>query len=106
MGSRKMDVPIQHAAIQNKARDKCQLRDTTNGMTAGLPQGEALGFAQLARLLDRVRDAAALVRFRGWPAYQLRYRGFLAMVGIVVLEENEKAEVPEVAGLTLIDERG
>ena len=26
--------------------------------------------------------------------------------GIVVLEENEKAEVPEVAGLTLIDERG
>ncbi len=26
--------------------------------------------------------------------------------GIVVLEEIEKAEVPEVAGLTLIDERG
>ena len=26
--------------------------------------------------------------------------------GIVVLEENEKAEVPEAAGLTLIDERG
>ena len=25
--------------------------------------------------------------------------------GIVVLEENEKADVPEVAGLTLIDER-
>ncbi|MDO8353326.1 MAG: RsmD family RNA methyltransferase, partial [Aestuariivirga sp.] len=26
--------------------------------------------------------------------------------GIIVLEEIEKAEVPEVAGLTLIDERG
>ena len=43
----------------------------------------------------------------GTKALQALVQGEWINAGaIVVLEENEKAEVPEVAGLTLIDERG